>query len=467
MTRARLRRKAPTLDALRADINLAADPEGRHPRWVRVNAVRTDLETQLSTTFKDFTRVLSVAEVAASTMASRSLYIDEHVPNLVAISPGIDLTKTEAYRDGQIILQDKASCFPAYLLDPHASDGDVIDSCAAPGNKTTHLAAIIKSHAPEHGGAKQTIFAFERNDKRSLTLEKMVTTAGSRKMTKIGMGQDFTGVDPKAATYANIGALLLDPSCSGSGIVGRDSMPKLHLPEGPAAGKTAAKPSPAEGKKRKREEKEGQAKAVLVDDDGNTTEVASEQDLQKRLDALSGFQLTLLLHAMKFPAARRITYSTCSIHAEENEHVVVKALQSAVAKEAGWRILPREKQVSGMRAWPVRGEVEAAGGDEKVAEGCIRAHEGDGRGVMGFFVAAFERDGQLLDNDDGPYVRDDDGVIVRDVTGMPVEKATGEVVTLGDAKEEESDDHDYAEESESGSADEEEEDDEDEWGGFD
>ncbi|KAM0334428.1 hypothetical protein ACHAQA_001454 [Verticillium albo-atrum] len=469
LTRARIRRRAPTLDALRGDINLAADPEGRHPRWVRVNAVRTDLETQLETTFKDFKRVLSVAEVAASTMASRSLYIDEHVPNLIAISPGIDLTKTDAYRDGHVILQDKASCFPAYLLDPHVEDGDVIDSCAAPGNKTTHLAAVIKAHAPEQGAAKkQTIFAFERNDKRALTLEKMVTTAGSRKMTRIGMGQDFLGVDPKAAAYANVGALLLDPSCSGSGIVGRDSMPKLHLPDAPAGKSSKPSPAPpaaaADGKKRKREEKEEPPMATLVDDDGNTTEVTSEQDLQKRLDALSGFQLTLLLHAMKFPAARRITYSTCSVHADENEHVVVKALQSPAAKQAGWRILPREKQVSGMRAWPVRGLVEAAGGDEKIAEGCIRAHEGDGRGVMGFFVAAFERDGPLLDNEDGPFVRDENGVIIRDVTGMPIDKATGELVVLEEAKEEESDDHDYAEESESGSTYEGEE---DEWGGFD
>ncbi|EEY16684.1 conserved hypothetical protein [Verticillium alfalfae VaMs.102] len=441
MTRARLRRKAPTLEALRADINLAADPEGRHPRWVRINAVRTDLETQLSTTFKDFTRVMSIADVAASTMASRSLYLDEHVPNLVAVSPGIDLTKTQAYHDGEIILQDKASCFPAYLFDPRAENGDIIDS----------------------------------NDKRALTLEKMVKTAGSNKMTRIGMGQDFTGVDPKASLYANVGALLLDPSCSGSGIVGRDSMPKLHLPEGPVGAgprKGPAKPSPpvaaAEGKKRKRQETdEAQAKAVLVDDDGNTTEVASEQDLQKRLDALSGFQLTLLLHAMKFPPPKRVTFSACSIHAEEDGARRRQGAAVGRGKEAGWRILPRETQVSGMREWPVRGDVEAAGGDEKVAEACIRAHEGDGRGVMGFFVAAFERVGSLLDSDDGPYLRDEHGVIIRDVTGMPVEKATGEVVAFDDPKEEESDDHDYAEESESGSTDGLEQDGEEKWGGFD
>ncbi|KAG7151676.1 hypothetical protein HYQ46_012529 [Verticillium longisporum] len=86
---------------------------------------------------------------------------------------------------------------------------------------------------------------------------------------------------------------------------------------------------------------------------------------------------------------------------------------------------------------------------------------------MGFFVAAFERVGPLLESDDGPYLRDEDGIIIRDVTGMPVEKATGEVVAFDDPKEDESDDHDYAEESGSGSTDALEDDGEEEWGGFD
>lgn len=435
---ARLRRKAPTLGDLKDQVERdAAGEEALYPRWVRVNALKSNIETQLETTFKGYQRAGSVKDVVSQ--SGKHLFIDPHVPGLLAITPGVDLTRTDAYGAGEIILQDKASCFPAYLLDPHVADGDVIDACAAPGNKTTHLAAIIHEHRPEHGSHPQTVFAFEKDSRRALTLEKMVKIAGSRKSTRIGPGQDFLQVDPMSEKYEGVGALLLDPSCSGSGIVGRDSMPELHLP---AAIEKAPNTSLAKGKtdavdrKRKHEEINGdedQPNMVIRDDDGNEIVAKSERDLDARLDALSAFQLKLLLHALHFPGARKVTYSTCSVHAQENEHVVMKALQSDVARRRGWQILPRQNQVHGMREWPVRGVAEYCEGDQTVAEGCIRSYKDDGRGVMGFFVAGFVRlsadDGDFTDPQ-GPYERDTEGRIVRDVLGMPVLKSTGLAVSL-------------------------------------
>ncbi|KAM0436960.1 hypothetical protein ACHAPT_002675 [Fusarium lateritium] len=454
---ARLRRKMPTLEALKEQIERqSAGEEANYPRWVRVNAVKSTLEDQLETTFSTYARATSIQEVV--TKSGKFLYIDPHVPNLLAITPGIDLTKTEAYASGKIILQDKASCFPAYLLDPQSEDGDLIDACSAPGNKTTHLAAILKEHRPEFDAPEQTIYAFEKDPRRAQTLEKMVKTAGSRNMTQIGFGQDFLQVNPESDKYKSVGALLLDPSCSGSGIVGRDSMPTLHLPEGPVnTGKgAAAKPS---NRKRKHDQVDTQAEKVIIDDDGNETVMASEKDLEARLDALSGFQLTLLLHAFRFPSARKITYSTCSVHMQENERVVMRALESKIAKARNWRILRRADQVSGMREWPVRGLPSACGDQADVAEACIRSYKDDGQGVMGFFVAAFVRLGAQEDagaaDDDGPYMRDENGTIIRDVLGMPVLKSTGEPVSLT-ARDEEED-----EEEEEESEDEESEDDSD------
>ncbi|OTB02262.1 hypothetical protein M426DRAFT_24887 [Hypoxylon sp. CI-4A] len=468
-TRARLRRKAGSLEALKEQVaaEFLADAAG-YPRWIRVNALKSTIEEQLTTTFADFTRVLSVREVTSK--PGKFLHVDDHIPNLLAISPRFEITKTEAYTSGAIILQDKASCFPAYLLDPHSEDGDVIDSCSAPGNKTTHLAAIVHSRIPENETCSQTVFAFEKDPKRSKTLEKMVKLAGAQEITRMSFGQDFLRVDPNSELFANVGCLLLDPSCSGSGIVGRDDMPTIHLPEAPGA--AASKPSPNPGRKRKRDDDASAAKEtpqpVMVDDDGKETLVSSEKELKARLEALSSFQLTLLLHAFKFPAARKITYSTCSIHAEENEQVVLKALQSDIAKERGWRIATRDKQVRGLREWPVRGSVEASNGDSEIAEACIRSYKDDGRGVMGFFVAGFIRDAaSSVEDGDGPYLRDDEGRIIRDVSGMPTLKpayrSSAPNGSTSKVAENEREDDDMASdepsESDSDAG-------EDEWGGF-
>jgi 25S rRNA (cytosine2278-C5)-methyltransferase len=458
LTRLRVRRRAATKEALEEMVEAEwARTQHPHPRWVRVNTLRSELTEQLETTFTEFERVYSIKDVVEN--PRKAVYIDEHVPNLVAVSPGIDFAKSQAYVSGAIILQDKASCFPAYLLDPHAEDGDVIDTCAAPGNKTTHLAAIIHSHRPEQGATRQQrVFAFEKNEKRARTLEKMIKTAGSKTLTRIGFGQNFLKVNPEDPMYRAVGALLLDPSCSGSGIVGRDSMPELHLPESPDKPSKAQTgemkpPETTNFRKRKREAEENTADKTFMDDDGNVTVMASDQELEARLAALSAFQLSLLLHAFKFPAARKITYSTCSVHAEENEHVVTKALGSSIAKERGWRLLSREQQIRGMREWPVRGSVDAAGGDVQVAEGCIRAKQDDGRGVMGFFVAGFVRDGEPIgaedEGNDGPYVRDQGGLILRDVMGMPVLKATGLPVSLAGPDEEEEEDEEDEDSDES------------------
>lgn len=430
LTKARIRRKLSTIEALKTHIeagleNAADNSEAPYPRWVRVNTLKTTLEDQLETTFAGYERATTVDAVRQR--GSKRLYVDANVPNLVAISPPIDLSKSEAYKSGAIIFQDKASCFPAYLLDPLVEDGDIIDTCSAPGNKTTHIAAILLGHSSEPDECSQTIHAFEKNKGRAETLDKMVNLAGSNVWTKLHPAQDFLKENFSDPVYKNVGALLLDPSCSGSGIIGRDEMPELHLPvlkqgtngtsKDPKKA-TKATESGKDARKRKREEPE--ELDVLVDDDGIVTAVNTEDELKTRLAALSSFQIELLLHAFKFPAARKITYSTCSVYAEENEFVVKKVLESSVAKERGWRILKRENQIRGMREWPIRGSLEACDKDSDLAESCIRANKGDKHGTMGFFLAGFVRDQVPNSSIDAEFLRDERGHLVRDLLGMPV-----------------------------------------------
>lgn len=443
LTKARIRRKLSTIEALKVHIergqeDASDDLEAPYPRWIRINTLKTSLEDQLDTTFNGYERATTVDAVRHR--GTKRLYIDIHIPNLVAVSPNIDLSKSEAYKSGAIIFQDKASCFPAYLLDPLPEDGDIIDSCSAPGNKTTHIAAILLGHNAELGETTQTIHAFEKNKVRAETLDKMVNLAGSSVWTKLHPGHDFLKTNPSDQMYKNVGALLLDPSCSGSGIIGRDDMPELLLPvTGLAANgasndsKKSTKAPNASKNSRKRMREEPDEPEVMVDDDGVETVVNTEDELKTRLAALSSFQLELLLHAFKFPAATKITYSTCSIHAEENEFVVKTALDSPIAKERGWRILKREDQIRGMREWGVRGSLEACDGDSELADSCIRASKGDEHGTMGFFLAGFVRDDQVpTQNLDAGFLRDERGHLVRDLLGMPVRVQSEEFLGILD-----------------------------------
>lgn len=363
-----------------------------HPRWVRVNSIRSDLDEQLRTTFAGYRITESLEELLRypPSSAEKLIHIDKHIPNLVALPPAMDLSKTPAYLNGQIIIQDKASCFPAYLLHPALEDGDCLDACAAPGNKTTHLAAILHEG---RAAARPKIYAYERDNGRALTLLTLLQRAGVQDFVVAKTGHDFLKIDSAKAPWDGIGTILLDPSCSGSGIVGRDKKLNVILPS-----KESSDPVKAQSKKRKRKTMTNTAPIALdVPEEIPTDDGKPSDQLAVRLTALSMFQLKLLLHAFHFPNARKITYSTCSIYAEENEHVVMKALGSTIAQERGWQILRREDQISGMKAWKIRGDVEACTDDvdsigkEEIAEACIRCEKGTEEGTQGFFVAGFVR----------------------------------------------------------------------------
>ncbi|QIW96170.1 hypothetical protein AMS68_001688 [Peltaster fructicola] len=421
LTKLRIRRGCSTLDQLREKVEQEAalalhdNAPIKHPRWIRINTILDSKEEQLATTFADFVEVKTVEEIQRADAGSRLVFIDTHIPNLIAVPSTTDLISSEAYKDGKIIFQDKASCFPAYLINPQAHDGDVIDACAAPGNKTTHLAAILNHNIrTSQKPSSQVIFACEKDAFRGKTLSKMTALAGGEKLIQVKQPQNFHKLNPDDSAFAQVTKLLLDPSCSGSGIVSRDQgAVTVHLP--------VEKEAAMKSKKRKRS---SEIVNELIEEE-TPAELADDQKLNERLQSLAEFQLRLILHAMLFPAATQISYSTCSIHAKENEEVVIRALQSPQARSRGWSIQRRAQQVEGIRRWHVRGDVRAVKeilGSESLdgvpaddlAEACVRCEKHGTDGTMGFFVAGFIREAPSISDE----LSDSNSEVVDDWSGF-------------------------------------------------
>ena len=332
---------------------------------MRVNTLRSTLDAVVAALGDDYRPVESLAQLlAAKEEKVQYYYKDPIIADLLAFSPGTDFTAHPLYTDGTLILQDRSSCFPAHLLAPPPGAW-IIDATAAPGNKTTHLAALLL----DGGGGGGGVIAFEKDVRRTGVLRDMVRRAGGEGVITIRGNEDFLRCDP--LSEPRVTHILLDPSCSGSGIVNRADYALIPL-------------AAQQGKKRKRVATVATADAV-------------EQTAKGRLQELSQFQKAMILHAMLFPSAVKICYSTCSVHAEENEQVVVSVLGSETAKTHGWRV---ERRAEGtLNDWPRRGVREHCGEGEEgreVAEACVRCRPIEDGGI-GFFVVAFVRGAEQVE----------------------------------------------------------------------
>lgn len=113
-----------------------------------------------------------------------------------------DLWELPIYQQGGVYLQSLSSMMPALILDGQAGE-DICDMCAAPGGKTTQIAALTDN--------KAYVTACEMHAPRAEKLEHNLRKLGTKGVTV--MRTDARQLDE----FFSFDRVLLDAPCSGSG----------------------------------------------------------------------------------------------------------------------------------------------------------------------------------------------------------------------------------------------------------
>ncbi|KAF2457098.1 NOL1/NOP2/sun family-domain-containing protein [Lineolata rhizophorae] len=137
---------------------------------------------------------------------------------LQVFESAVPLGATPEYLAGHYMLQAAASFLPVMALAPQEGER-VLDMAAAPGGKTTHMAALMHNTG--------CIFANDANKERSTALVGNIHRLGAR--NTIVCSYDALKAFPKI--IGGFDRVLLDAPCSGTGVIAKDPSVKTNKTE--------------------------------------------------------------------------------------------------------------------------------------------------------------------------------------------------------------------------------------------
>ena len=284
-----LRKAARHLDDIAgdgiADLADRASVELSHPRWMleRWQSVFGEHETRQlaiannappATAFRVNTLQTTAEKVLTGLKAEGVITRESRVAHgAFVVESGPASVLIHAAKQGDIYLQDEASQLVSILLDPR-SGHLILDLCAAPGSKTSHIAMLADD--------KAWIIACDRHIHRLNTLGATCRRLGLQSVNMLAM--DATASLPFIADGLRFDRVLVDAPCSGTGTLRGNPEIKWRL---------------------------------------------SPDDIKRLVE----LQLGLLERGASTVAnGGRLVYSTCSIEREENEDVVRRFLE----RTDGW-----------------------------------------------------------------------------------------------------------------------------------
>lgn len=191
-----------------------------------------------------------------------------------------DLTRLPGYPEGWWTIQDASAQLVGQLLNPQPGQ-TVIDACAAPGGKATHLAELMQDTG--------TVWACDLPGKHksiSPRLQKVIDNAQRLRLNSIKPSPGDSRNRPDLHGQAD--CVLVDAPCSGLGTLHRHAD-------------------------------------------------ARWRQTPDSIHRLSQLQLELLMEAARWlKPGGRLVYATCTLHPQENQDVIKKFL----ARHQNWHPLP-------------------------------------------------------------------------------------------------------------------------------
>lgn len=163
----------------------------RPPMWLRVNTQKTTTE--------EYFQLLSTQGIEAT--------LAEEVASAIRVNKPIDVNQLPHFDEGWITVQDLSAQRCALYLEPENGE-QILDLCAAPGGKTTHILEL----APQ-----SELMAVDIDENRLKRVEENLTRLGLHANVKQGDGT----TPEKWAEGKIFDRILLDAPCSATGVIRR------------------------------------------------------------------------------------------------------------------------------------------------------------------------------------------------------------------------------------------------------
>jgi 16S rRNA (cytosine967-C5)-methyltransferase len=149
-------------------------------------------------------------------------HLDPGIPEALVLEGPFDAHASDAWRKGAFVAQSRAAMLVARVVAPEPGER-VLDLCAAPGGKSTHLAALMQGRGE--------VVAVERDRRRAGALLRTAQRLHAENV-RVDLA-DAAQARPEGAVFDRV---LVDPPCSGLGTLQarpdlRWRMERAHLQE--------------------------------------------------------------------------------------------------------------------------------------------------------------------------------------------------------------------------------------------